>query len=136
MLSSFSKVLSFHLKVSRLFRATPFDFNPESCKLELLFEYFEYRRYINACHFVFCYVGIAVIFQWMMIPTATESYILSLTFTLLVFGAGILKLMVFRDSRGIAQLLNSITQHECEEFGKNFRICYYHKYLLRFHWRW
>jgi hypothetical protein len=132
MLSSFLKVFSFQLKVARFFRATPFDLNLKSCQLEPISERLENRRYLNANYMVFAYIAIAVLIQWMMIPRADDSYILSLTFTLVLVAAVILKLMMHRGSRKVTSLFNSLILHESQEFGKDFGFCNQQCYVKLF----
>jgi hypothetical protein len=120
MLSSFLKVFSFQLKISRYFRATPFDLNLKSRELEPISERLEHRRYLNATYMVLGYIAVAVLIQWLMIPRADDSYILSLTFTLALVAAVILKLMMHRGSRKVTSLFNSLILHESQQFGKDF----------------
>jgi hypothetical protein len=120
MLSSFLKVFSFQLKISRFFKATPFDLNLKSRELEPISERLEHRRYLNATYMVSGYIAVAVLIQWLMIPRADDSYILSLTFTLALVAAVILKLMMHRGSRKVTSLFNSLILHESQQFGKDF----------------
>jgi hypothetical protein len=122
MLYSFLKAFSFQLKVSRVFRATPYDLNVKSCKLEPLSDRKEIRRYLCACYFSLCYATLAVLVQGILIPKATESYILSLVFTLVTVAPTVPKLMTLRSSKESTQLFNSLILHETREFGKSFNF--------------
>jgi uncharacterized membrane protein YbjE (DUF340 family) len=75
------------------------------------------KAYNVVSYIIFLYVGVTVWNQLHFNFTSTEQFMLSLTFTVVIVAFGMYKLILFRRSNEIIQLLNTLILFETKNFG-------------------
>jgi hypothetical protein len=77
------------------------------------------KAYNIVSYFIFSYLGFTVWNQLNFTFISMEQFMLSLTFTAVILGFGMYKLMLFLRSNEILQLLNTFILFEIRSFGNN-----------------
>jgi hypothetical protein len=116
----FRKLLLIQIKLNLALCASPFDRLRKSPFLISLQQ--SSKRAKKAYNVVslitFFYIGVTVWNQLNFNFTSTERFMLSLTFTVVIFALGLFKLMLLNRSSKVLQLLNTLMLFEMKNFGK------------------
>jgi hypothetical protein len=116
----FRKLFLLQIKLNQAFCASPFDCVQQSPFLISLQQCKSKRaqKVHNIVSFItFLYIGVTVWNQLNFNFTSMEQFMLSLTFTVVLVGIGLYKLMLFKRSNAILQLLNTLVLFEKKNFG-------------------
>jgi hypothetical protein len=116
----FRKLLLIQIKLNLALCASPFDRLRKSPFLISLQQSSKRaQKAHNAVSLItFFYIGVTVWNQLNFNFTSTERFMLSLTFTVVIFALGLFKLMLLNRSSKVLQLLNTLMLFEMKNFGK------------------
>jgi hypothetical protein len=127
-------IIRLQIKLNLALHASPFDFlnhqpNPSSIFLTLLSDHRnnkrarrEYYYHTISTIITFFYIGVTVWNQIHFNFSSIEQFMLSSTFTVVILGFGIYKLILFQRPKEILKLLNALLLFEITNFGKIFSL--------------